>query len=330
MKYRKIRDIEVSAIGFGIMGMSHGYGNDLPNRSEMIKLIRSSYDECGCTFFDTAEGYGPFHNEILLGEALKPIRDKVIIATKFSPVPIGNQMCIYPEKKTSPKGIRMALEDSMKRLQVDYVDLYYQHRITPTTDLEEVASVMGDLIKEGKIRGWGLSQATAEQIVKANTVTPLTAIESEYSMMERMFEKDVIPLCKELNIGFVPFSPLASGFLSGKYSKDTTYGKGDLRNAITRFNKENIEANQPLLDLIYDFSIIKNATPAQISLAWMLHKEDFIVPIPGTRKYDRLKENLGAADVELTDSEYNELEEELSKIEIHGERTDEAIMRSNY
>lgn len=321
MKTRKLRDVEVSAVGYGIMGFSHGYGS-LPSREEAIRLIRLSYD-LGCTFFDTAEGYGNGENEELLGEAVRPFRGKTVIATKFNPIRSVTDL----SKGTPMQQIEQRLDASLKRLGMDYVDLYYLHRITDDISVEEIAGVMGRFIEKGKIRGWGMSQADAGQIYRANAVTPLSAIQNEYSMMERMYEKEVIPACRELGIGFVPFSPMASGFLSGKYNKDTVYAGDDVRRVITRFERENVVANQPLLDMLNEFAERKKATPAQISLAWMLHKEDFIVPIPGMRKEERVKENLGAADVELTDAEYLQLEAELGKIEIHGNRTDEDIAR---
>ena len=219
---------------------------------------------------------------------------------------------------------------SLARLGTDHVELYYQHRVPNSIPVEDVAVVMGELIAEGKILGWGQSQATEEQIRRAHAVTPLTAIQSEYSIMERMFEKDVIPACEELGIGFVPFSPLASGFLSGKVTANDTYTGDDVRRVITRFDKDNIRANRPLLDLLTAFAKEKGATPAQISLAWMLHKKDFIVPIPGSRKLERIQENLGAADVDLTDEECERIEAELAKIEIHGNRTDEDIAKLRY
>ena len=215
MQYRKLRDIEVSAVGLGCMGFSHGYGT-VPPENEAIRLIHKAY-ELGCTLFDTAEAYGPYTNEELVGKAVKPFRDKIILTTKFSPIfQVGQEI---PEGKLSKKGITNALNDSLKRLQTDYIDIYYEHRVPLDSNVEEVASWMGEFIKEGKIRAWGQSQSTVEQIKKAHAITPLTAIQSEYSMMERMFEKDVIPTCQELNIGFVAFSPMASGFLSGKYNK---------------------------------------------------------------------------------------------------------------
>lgn len=308
--------IEVSAVGYGCMGLSHGYGA-VPEHSEAIRLIRKAY-ELGCTFFDTAEVYSAGHNELLTGEALEPFRNKIVLATKF----------FYNSAEGDTETvIRRHLEASLKRLRTDYIDIYYQHRIEEDDKIEEVAAVMGKLIKEGKIRGWGQSQASAEQLRRANAVTPLTAIQSEYSIMERTFEKEVIPACEELGIGFVAFSPLASGFLSGKYNAATTYSGDDVRRVITRFDKGNIAANQPLLDLLYRVAAAKGATPAQISLAWMLHKKDFIVPIPGMRKDERIIENLGAADVVLTDSEFAQIEAELSKIKIYGNRTDADIAK---
>lgn len=308
--------LEVSAVGYGCMGLSHGYGA-VPEHDEAIRLIRKAY-ELGCTFFDTAEEYGAGHNELLVGEAIEPFRDKIVLATK---------LYLNSSEGDTETVIRRHLEESMKRLRTDYIDLYYQHRIEEDDKVKEVAEVMGKLVKEGKIRGWGQSQATPDQIRRAHAIAPLTAIQSEYSMMERMFEKEVIPTCEELRIGFVAFSPIASGFLSGKYTNRSTYSGDDVRRVITRFSKENVEANQPLLDLLHKVAAAKNATPAQISLAWMLHKKDFIVPIPGMRRDERIIENLGAADVELTDKEFEQIEAELAKIEIHGNRTDEDIAK---
>lgn len=309
-------NMEVSSVGYGCMGLSHGYGA-VPEHNEAIRLIRKAY-EMGCTFFDTAEVYGAGHNELLVGEAIQPFRNQIVLATKLH---------LNRSQGDTETVIRRHLEESMKRLQTDYIDLYYQHRVEDDDAVEEVAEVMGKLIQEGRIRGWGQSQSTPDQIRRAHAVTPITAIQSEYSMMERMFEKEVIPTCEELGIGFVPFSPLASGFLSGKYTAESTYSGDDVRRVITRFDKENIAANQPLLDLLRHFADAKNATPAQISLAWMLHKKDFIVPIPGMRRDERIIENLGAADVELTDSEFAQIEAELAKIEIHGNRTDADITK---
>jgi len=247
-----------------------------------------------------------------------------VYATKFGGVSVRHGKVGAQELR--PQQIRLHLEQSLKRLRTDRIELYYQHRVSQEVAVEEVAACMGDFIKEGKILGWGLSQATEDEIRRANAVTPLTAIQSEYSIMERMFEKDVIPTCEELGIGFVPFSPLAGGFLTGKITKDTKYTGFDVRNSITRYEPTNIVANQPLLDLLNHFAALKNATPAQISLAWMLHKKDFIVPIPGSRKIERIEENCRAADVELTAEEFAQIEAELAKIAIHGNRTDEDIV----
>ncbi|MED4040978.1 aldo/keto reductase [Niallia taxi] len=323
MNKRKLRNLEVSTIGFGAMGFTHGYGPS-PEKKEAIKLMRDAFD-LGCTFFDTAEGYGNGENEKLVGEALKPFRKEIVLATKFK--------VSYTEANTKEqleKSIRNHLDASLKRLGTEYIDLYYQHRIDKDIPVEDIAYVMGKLIEDGLILGWGQSQSTVDEIRRANEVTPLTAIQSEYSIMERMFEVDVIPLCEELGIGFVPFSPLASGFLSGKFTDSSQYVGDDVRRVITRFNKENIENNKPLLDLITSFADEKGATPAQISLAWMLHKKDFIVPIPGSRKIERIRENLGAANINLTKEEFEQIEKQLAKIKIHGNRTDEDIAKLRF
>lgn len=313
--------LAVSAIGMGCMGFSHGYGA-VPAEEESIRLIRRAF-ELGCTFFDTAEVYGPYVNEELTGKGVAPFRKEIVLATKFSPFPLPGQGV----DKLSRTGVRQALEGSLRRLGTDYVDLYYLHRVPDNCPLEDVAGWMGEFLREGLIRGWGMSQPTEEQVRRAHAVTPLTAVQCEYSMMERMFENDVIPACGELGIGFVSFSPLASGFLSGKYGTDTNYEGDDVRRVITRFAKENVKANQPLLDLLHTYADAKKATPAQISLAWMLHKQDFIVPIPGMRKEERIVENLGAAEVSLSDSEFVALERALDGIPIHGNRTDEDIAK---
>lgn len=310
--------LEVSAIGLGCMGFTHGYGPG-PSDDEAIDLMRKAFN-LGCTFFDTAESYGAGENERLVGRALAPIRDHVVIATKF-------HMAGPMSRAQLGKEIRAHLDASLARLGTDHLELYYQHRVRDSIPVEDVASIMGELIAEGKILGWGQSQAREEQIRSAHAVTPLTAIQSEYSMMERMFEKDVIPACEELGIGFVPFSPLASGFLSGKVTANDTFTGDDVRRVITRFDKDNLRANRPLIDLLTAFAKDKDATPAQISLAWMLHKKGFIVPIPGMRKSERIKENLDAADVALTEDEFERIEAELAKIEIHGNRTDEDIAK---
>ncbi|MCG7337847.1 aldo/keto reductase [Staphylococcus sp. ACRSN] len=321
MNYRKLRNIEVSSIGYGCMGFSHGYG-EIPSEDEAIRLIRLAYEK-GCTFFDTAEVYGDGHNERLVGKAIEPFRENIILASKLyiDSNAVGGS---FEELETH---IRAHLDASLEKLRTDYLDIYYQHRVNDDIPVEDVARVMGKLIVEGKIRGWGQSQPTAEQIRSAHEVTPLTAVQSEYSMMERQFEQDVIPTCKELNIGFVPFSLLASGFLSGKYSNKDQYQGDDVRRVITRFNEENVNKNQPLIDLIQKYANEKQATAAQISLAWMLYKEPFIVPIPGMRKESRVNENLGAADVHISEEEYTALENELSKIKVYGNRTDEDIAK---
>ncbi|WP_406447405.1 aldo/keto reductase [Streptomyces sp. NBC_00876] len=318
MRTRNIGPLEVSAVGLGAMGLSQGYGAGVSG-SEATGLIRKAFD-LGCTFFDTAEGYAAGANEELTGAALAPIRDQVVLATKFY---IGGS----PTRAELGKEIRTRLDASLSRLGTDHVELYYQHRVPDSIPVEDIAAVMGELIDEGKILGWGQSQATEKQIRRAHAVTPLTAVQSEYSIMERMFEQDVIPACEELGIGFVPFSPLATGFLTGRIAADDTYTGADVRRVITRFDKDNIRANQPLLDLLTGFAEEKGATPAQISLAWMLHKGDFIVPIPGSRRIERVEENLGAAEVELTADEFGRIESELARIEIHGNRTDEDIAR---
>lgn len=323
MKTRKLRELEVSAIGMGCMGFTHAYG-DRPEEKDGIRAVHKAF-ELGCNFFDTAEMYSYFKNEEFVGKALKDLpRDKVIISDKFWPTPLPGQD--MPEGKLSEAGIRKDIEGSLKRLQTDYIDLYTEHQMEEGSE-EEVAEVMGKLIKEGKIRAWGQASPTLEQIKKANAVTPITAIQSEYSMMERKWEKDVLPYCKEQGIGFVAFSPMANGFLSGRFSAKDTFQKNDLRTVITRFNKENMEANEPLLELVRKFASDKNCTPAQIGLAWVLAYGDFVVPIPGMRKESRIAENLGAADVELTPEEYAALNEELGKIKIHGTRDNKDIAK---
>ena len=323
MHTRKLRDIEVSAIGMGCMGFTHGYGA-APSEGESIRLMRKAFDS-GCTFYDTAEAYSAYANEELVGRALKPIRDKVALSGKLWPAFLPGQE--IPEGKLSRRGIRAALEGSLRRLQTDRLDLYYVHRIPAGTDMEELAGTFGELAKEGKILAWGLSEATAGQIRRAHAVFPLSAVQSEYSIMERKWEREVIPLCGELRIGFVAYSPMAGGFLSGKYGSDAVYEGDDVRRVITRYAKENVEANAPLVGLLKKYAAQKGATPAQIALAWILRKGGFIVPIPGMRSVGRIAENLGAADVELSDGEFFSLESELGGIEIRGDRRDEDIAR---
>ena len=310
MQKRKLRDIEVSAIGMGCMGFSHGYG-ELPPEEESIRLIRKAYD-LGCTLFDTAEAYVPYTNETLVGKAVKPFRDKIILTTKFVPVFQPGQE--IPEGKLSKKGITNALNDSLKRLQTDYIDIYYEHRVPKDSNVEEVAGIMGEFIKEGKIRAWGQSQSTVEQIIRAHKITPLSAIQSEYSMMERMFEKDVIPKCLELNIGFVAFSPLANGLLSEQYDRYSRFESGDYRADMPQFQSQAFEENAELFRLLSLIAAQNRASPAQVALAWMLCKKPYIVPIPGSRKIHRLYENAKAADILLSESEVYELDRTLNVV----------------
>lgn len=323
MKTRKLRDLEVSAIGMGCMGFTHAYGEG-PTEAEGIRLVHKAF-ELGCNFFDTAEMYSYFKNEEFVGKALKELpRDKVVISDKFWPTPLPGQE--MPEGKLSEAGIRKDIEGSLRRLQTDYIDIYTEHQMEDGSE-EQVAEVMGKLIKEGKIRAWGQSSPSLAQIKKAHAVTPISAIQSEYSMMERKWEKDVLPFCKENRIGFVAFSPMGNGFLSGKYSAKDSFAKNDLRSVITRFNKENMEANEPLLALVRKYAEQKNCTPAQIGLAWVLAGWDFVVPIPGMRKEERIVENLGAAEVKLSAEEYAALNEELAKITVHGDRDGKDIKK---
>ena len=314
MQKRKIGDLEVSAIGLGCMGMSHGYGEP-SDKKEMISLIHKAID-LGVTFFDTAEVYGPFTNEELVGEALKPFKNKVVIATKFG-IKLENFKQVLDAK---PETIRKSVEGSLKRLNIEAIDLYYLHRVDPNTPIEEVASTIKDLIKEGKVKYWGLSEAGANTIRKANSVCKLTAIQSEYSMMWREPEKEIIPLLEELNIGFVPFSPLGKGFLTGIFDKNSTFKNNDFRSIVPRFEKENLEANQVLVELIKEIANKKNITLPQVALAWILAQKSFIVPIPGTRNLERLKDNIYSADVLLTEEELKDINEALSKIVIQGDR----------
>ena len=314
MQKRKIGNLEVSAIGLGCMGMSHGYGEP-SDKKEMISLIHASID-FGITFFDTAEFYGPFTNEELVGEALKPYRNNVTIATKFG-IKLENGKQVLDAK---PSTIRKSIEGSLKRLNIEAIDLYYLHRVDPNTPIEEVALTIKDLIKDGKVKNWGLSEAGANTIRKADSVCKLTALQNEYSMMWREPEKEIIPLLEELNIGLVPFSPLGRGFLTGIFDKNSTFQNNDFRNILPRFEKENLEANQVLVELIRDIANKKNIKMSQVALAWVLAQKPFIVPIPGTTKSNRLEENVGAAEVTLTQNELNDINEALSKIIIKGER----------
>lgn len=319
MKKRFLRDLEVSPIGMGCMGFSHGYGK-VPEESYAVEAIHKAHD-FGCTFFDTAEGYGKEqfyagHNEELLGKALAPFRKDVVLATKFH---IGEIASL--EDVVLYDVIRQHLEASMKRLQTDYVDLYYLHRLNENVPVEAVAEVMGKLKKEGLIRGWGLSQISAETLKKADEVTPVSAVQNLYSMVERDCEKEIFPYCAEHGIGVVPFSPIASGLLSGKITTETKFDAADdVRKFVPQLTKENIAANQPILDMLAKYSALKNAASAQICLAWMLHKYPNVVPIPGSKNQERILENLGAWNVELTDTEFAELEQALDACTVYGHR----------
>lgn len=318
MKKRKLGQLEVSPIGMGCMGFSHGYGKT-PSEEYSIEAIRKAYD-FGCTFFDTAEGYGveqfyAGHNEQLLGKAIEPFRKEAVLATKFH---LGETKELQGAALYSE--VRQHLEVSMDRLRTDYIDLYYLHRISDAARLEDIATVMGQLIHEGLICGWGLSQVSAEQIRTAHAITPLSAVQNIYSMVERDCEAEIFPVCIENGIGVVPFSPIASGFLSGKVTVQEQFGFDDVRKFVPQLSKENIEANQPLLDILHWFATEKNATNAQLSLAWMLHKYPNVVPIPGSKNLERILENLGAWNVSLSDDEFKQLQTALDACEIHGHR----------
>lgn len=324
MKTRKLGSLEVSAIGLGCMGFSHGYG-PIPSEEQSIGLIRYAYDEYGCTLFDTAEVYGTYENEKLVGKAIKPIREKVILTTKFMPLALPGQD--FADGKLSRQGLRGALEASLRRLQTDYIDLYYEHRVPPESDPAEIAGWMGELIEEGKIRAWGLSEPSIDQLKRAHAVTPVASVQNEYSMMQRRAENGMLETCEELGIGFESYSPLAGGFLSGKYSSETKFVGDDVRRVITRFSKENMTANKPLLDLLEIVAQQTHATPAQVALRWLMKKKPWIVPICGMRSEKRMAENFGAADAELDDAAFEMLEEALSTIEIFGDRKDSDIAK---
>lgn len=317
MKMRKLGQIEVSPIGMGCMAFSHGYGQ-IPSHEYAIEAIRDAYAH-GCTFFDTAEVYGnvlyyEHHNEEILGEALKDVRKNCVIATKLH----IHEDEVNEDMYTVCKRHLLA---SMKALQTDYVDLYYLHRINPQVEVERVAEAMGKLIDEGLIRGWGLSQVEETMIRRGHEVTPVSAVQNLYNMLERDCETNTFPYCLKHNIGVVPFSPIASGFLSGKINASTEFEKvDDVRVFVPQLKKENIEANQPVIDLLNTYSAKKNCTNAQLSMAWMLHKYPNVVPIPGSKNKERIIENLDAWNVELTDEEFNALEKALDSIEIHGHR----------
>ncbi|MGD0953398.1 MAG: aldo/keto reductase [Methanotrichaceae archaeon] len=322
MKTRKLGNngLEVSAIGLGCMGMSFTYG-PASDKKEMIKLIRSAVER-GVTFFYTAEIYGPFTNEELVGEALAPYRDEVVIATKFGfDIKSGKEAGF----DSRPEHIKQAVVGSVKRLKIETIDLLYQHRVDPNVPIEEVAGAVKELIQEGKVLHWGLSEAGVQTIRRAHKVLPLTAVQSEYSMWWRRPEEELLTTLEELGIGFVPFSPLGKGFLTGRFDKHSRFDSSDFRNVVPRFKPENLDANQVLVELIKKVAAEKNATSAQIALAWLLAQKPWIVPIPGTRKLDRLIENLGAVDIELTHEELRDINSALSKINIAGDRYPEEL-----
>jgi aryl-alcohol dehydrogenase-like predicted oxidoreductase len=320
MKKRKLGEsnLEVSEIGLGCMGMSFSYG-PAKDKKEMISLIHAAVER-GVTFFDTAEVYGPFVNEELVGEALAPFRGKVVIATKFGWEANPDDGGKWNALNSRPEHIKQVAEDSLKRLKIDAIDLFYQHRVDLNVSIEDVAGAVKDLIQAGKVKHFGMSEAAAKTIRRAHAVQPVTALQSEYSLFWREPEETVMPTLEELGIGFVPFSPLGKGFLTGKINSDTKFDSTDFRNIVPRFSPENRKANQALVDMVSSFAARKKATPAQIALAWLLAKKPWIVPIPGTTKLARLEENLGAAKVELTADDVRDLEDASSKIKLEGDR----------
>lgn len=327
MQKRKLGNsgLEVSALGLGCMGLNFGYGPAV-DKQEAISLIRSAVDR-GVTFFDTAEVYGPFTNEELVGEALAPFRGQVVIATKFgfntNVDPRGTNGA--PALNSRPENIRQVAEASLKRLKVDAIDLFYQHRVDPDVPIEDVAGTVKALIQEGKVKHFGLSEAGAQTIRRAHAVQPVTALQSEYSLWTRTPEAEILPTLAELGIGLVPYSPLGKGFLTGKFNENTTFDSGDFRNILPRFTREAMKANQALVDLLSSMAARKNATPAQIALAWLLAQKPWIVPIPGTTKLHRLEENLGSVNVELTSGDLGEIEKAAAKITIQGTRYPEKL-----
>jgi aryl-alcohol dehydrogenase-like predicted oxidoreductase len=324
MKKRKLgNNLEVSAIGLGCMGMSYGYG-PASDKNEMINLIHKAF-ELGVTFFDTAEAYGPYINEELVGEAIASFRENVVIATKFGFKlgPDGKQL----GQDSRPEHIRQAAEASLKRLKTDVIDLFYQHRVDTSVPIEDVAGTVKDLIKEGKVKHFGLSEAGVKTIRRAHAVQPVTALQSEYSLWWRRPEEGTLNVLEELGIGFVPFSPLGRGFLTGKIDENTKFDKTDFRNIVPRFTAENRKANQALIELLNKIAAEKKSTPAQIALAWLLAQKPWIVPIPGTTKLNRLEENIGSVNLELTAEDLNEIEEAASKIKVQGNRYPEELER---
>jgi aryl-alcohol dehydrogenase-like predicted oxidoreductase len=325
MQKRRLGNLEVSALGLGCMGMSHGYG-PAKDKSEMISVLRAAVEK-GVTFFDTAEVYGPFTNEELVGEGLAPVRDQVVIATKFGFKPDPADPSKWNGLDSRPEHIREVAEASLKRLRIETIDLLYQHRVDPNVPIEDVAGAVKDLIREGKVKHFGLSEPGVQTIRRAHAVQPVAAVQSEYSLWTRGQEAEVLPALEELGIGFVPFSPLGRGFLTGKIDEDTTFSSNDMRNRMPRFTQEARKANQTLIDLLKSIGEKKNATPAQIALAWLLAQKPWIVPIPGTTKLNRLEENIGAADIELTPEDLREIDNAAANITVQGERYPESMER---
>jgi aryl-alcohol dehydrogenase-like predicted oxidoreductase len=327
MQKRKLgnRNLEVSAVGLGCMGMSQSYG-PAPDRQELIAFIRTAVER-GVTFFDTAEVYGPFVNEELVGEALAPLREQVVIATKFGFGLNPDGSPGWTGLNSRPEHIKQAAEGSLTRLRTDVIDLFYQHRVDPDVPIEDVAGAVKDLIQAGKVKHFGLSEAGAQTIRRAHAVQPVSAVQSEYSLWWRRPEEEVLPTLEELGIGFVPYSPLGKGFLTGKINENTTFSDSDIRNRIPRFTQEARKANQALVDLLGKIAEQKQATPAQIALAWLLAQKPWIVPIPGTRRLERLDENIGAAVVELTPDDLQEIENAAAKITVQGARYPEELER---
>jgi aryl-alcohol dehydrogenase-like predicted oxidoreductase len=324
MKTRRLGGrLDVSELGLGCMGMSFGYGPP-KDTSEMVRLIRAAVDR-GVTFFDTAEVYGPFTNERLVGEALAPVRDRVVIATKFGFAPDPNGGPRWTSLDSRPEHIKAVADASLERLRVDRIDLFYQHRVDPNVPIEEVAGAVGDLIKAGKVAHFGLSEAGAQTIRRAHAVVPVTAVQSEYSIWTRQHERDVLPTLEELGIGFVPFSPLGKGFLTGAIDETTTIDSSDFRSVLPRFTEDARKANQALVDRLAGIGRRKQATPAQVALAWVLAQKPWMVPIPGTTKLHRLDENLGSASLELTPDDLREISDASAQITIVGNRYPDAI-----
>jgi len=330
MKKRKLGkgNLEVSALGLGCMGMSWSYGPP-KDRQAMVSLLRAAVER-GVTFFDTAEVYGPLTNEELVGEALVPFHGQVVIATKFGWAPAPGDRERWTALNSRPEHIKQAVEGSLKRLRVDAIDLYYQHRVDPNVPIEEVAGAVKDLIKQGKVKHFGLSEASAQTIRRAHVIQPVTALQSEYSLWFRRPEEEILPTLEELGIGFVPYSPLGKGFLTGKITAETKFDSTDFRSTIPRFRPENMDANQAMVVLLNRFAQEKQATASQIALAWLLAKKPWIVPIPGTTKLDRLGENIGAAEIELTPDDLGQIERAASNINVRGARYPEHIEQMSY